>query len=231
VLEVENSHKESSTAKWSFSSSSGGQGHPTQRLEHLKTSSLPILITKDTSSWRWNQCIFATLLPWRSLIPRFFLPWDPNCKVPTRSKVSTLPKSYSWTNYLDMTYLPNLQPVKYECITFWTQHYHTCITFNVYILVTPNVSLLTSVKSHLGMTIVQKNGRHFKIIYNSLHNYRLIAYMGLINNRRMYLALKLMSMKHKCYKRQHVSMRKAITINQVLLSLPLSFNLNTKFLK
>jgi hypothetical protein len=36
VLEIENSLKESSTAKWSFSSSSGGQGHPTQRLEHLR---------------------------------------------------------------------------------------------------------------------------------------------------------------------------------------------------
>jgi hypothetical protein len=89
----------------------------------LKTSSLPILITKHTSSWRWNQCIFASLLPWRSLIPRLFLPWDPNCKVQTRSNASTLTKSYSWTNYLDITYLPNLQPVKYECITFWTQHY------------------------------------------------------------------------------------------------------------
>jgi hypothetical protein len=55
--------------------------------------------------------------------------------------------------------------------------------------------------------------------------------MGLINKHRMYLALKLMSLKHKCYKRQHVSMRTAIIINQVLLSLPLSFNLNTTFLK
>jgi hypothetical protein len=36
VLEIENSLKESSTAKWSFSSSSGGQSHPTQSLEHLR---------------------------------------------------------------------------------------------------------------------------------------------------------------------------------------------------
>jgi hypothetical protein len=84
VLEIENSLKESSTAKWSFSSSSGGQSHPTQSLEHLRMLRKQLNMTIFWCNFKPMILLIMTIVILEGYITRAcqiqncFLIWSPH---------------------------------------------------------------------------------------------------------------------------------------------------------